>query len=139
MPEPHDSGAHRPGLFNHAAEWLGTLLAYLRARIALAEIEGREAAVHYAILAALAVAGLALLFVGYLFACLALVCFIAWALGGGNAWAWVSLGMAVLHVLIAGGLLVWARLKLARPMFGATLDELRKDHEWLTSTTAKRP
>ena len=138
MPEPTPDRAQHPGFFEHATAWLGTVLAHLRVRLELAEIEGKEAAVHYGVLLALAVAGFVFVVFGYLFLCLALVFLIAWACGGGNAWIWVLLGASVLHLGGGAGAFFWIRGRLAMPMFSATLDELRKDQEWLTSTTEKR-
>ena len=133
-----DRATPLPGFFEHATAWLGTLLAHLRVRIELAEIEGKEAAVHYGVLLGLAVAGFVFIVFGYLFLCLALVFLIAWACGGGNAWIWVLLGASVLHLCAGAGAFFWIKTRLAVPMFSATLDELRKDQEWLTSTTEKR-
>ena len=133
-----DRATPHPGFFEHATAWLGTLLAHLRVRIELAEIEGKEAAVHYCVLLGLAVAGFVFVVFGYLFLCLALVFLIAWACGGGNAWIWVLLGASVLHLCAGAGAFFWIKTRLAVPMFSATLDELRKDQEWLTSTTEKR-
>ena len=133
-----DRATLHPGFFEHATAWLGTLLAHLRVRIELAEIEGKEAAVHYGVLLALAVAGFVFVVFGYLFLCLALVFLIAWACGGGNAWIWVLLGASVLHLGGGAGAFFWIRSRLAVPMFSATLDELRKDQEWLTTTAEKR-
>jgi uncharacterized membrane protein YqjE len=136
MPEPSSEdhrAAEAAGLWGHLSGLLGAKLAYLRARAELAGIEGREAAVHYGIALGLAVGGLVLLVFGYFFLVLAAVFAIAWAFGGGNAWLWVLLGAAVLHILGAGGLLFAVRMKITRPVFTATLDEFRKDQAWLTT------
>ena len=129
--------APAPNIFTHALAWLGTLLAHLRARLELAGIEGREAALHYGVIAALAAGGLVLVVFGYFFLCIAAVFLIALAFGG-NAWPWVLLGMGVLHLLLGAALAFIAKTRLSKAMFSATLGELRKDHEWLTSTTANR-
>ena len=139
MPEPKSaSGGAFPGFFEHASGWLGTLLAYVRLRLQLAGIEGREAAVHYGTLLALAAAGLVFLVFGYLFFCLAIVFLIARLFADENAWVWVSLGMAVLHFGVGAVALVWIKWKIGKPMFAATFDELRKDQEWLTTTAENR-
>ena len=136
MPEPKPaSGSSLPGFFEHASAWLGTLLAHVRVRLQLAEIEGREAAVHYGILLALAGAGLVCVVFGYLFFCLALVFLVVRLIGDQNAWIWVSFGMALLHVGTGLGAFFWIKKKVGKPMFEATFDELRKDQEWLTQTT----
>jgi uncharacterized membrane protein YqjE len=119
------------GFFRHFAGLIGAKMAYLRARLALAGIEGKEAAVHYAIILGLAIGALILVLFGYFFVIFALVFLVAWACGGGNAWIWVTLGAGLLHVGGALALLVIAKAKLSQPMFTATLDEFRKDQECL--------
>jgi uncharacterized membrane protein YqjE len=119
------------GLFQHLSALLGAKLAYLRARLQLAGLEGREAAIHYALIVALAVGALVMATFGYFFLVIALVFLVAWACGGGNAWIWVMLGAAFFHLLVAAVLAVLAKVKLSQPMFAATLDEFRKDQQWL--------
>jgi uncharacterized membrane protein YqjE len=136
MPEPSSEdrrAAEAEGLWGHLAGLLGAKLAYLRARAELAGIEGREAAMHFGIVLGLAVGGLVLLVFSYVFLVLAGVFAVAWLCGGGNAWIWVLLGAAVLHLLVAGGLLLAVRMKITRPVFTATLEEFRKDQAWLTT------
>jgi uncharacterized membrane protein YqjE len=140
MPEPSSEdrrAAEAAGIWGHLTALLGAKLAYLRARLALAGIESREAAVHYGLLLGLALGGVVLVVFGYFFFVLAAVFAVAWMCGGGNAWIWVLLGAAVLHVVAAGGLFLAVKMRLARPVFTATLDEFRKDQAWLT--TAARP
>ena len=43
------------------------------------------------------------------------------------------LGAGVLHFIAAAALALVAKARLARRMFEATLDEFRKDQEWLTT------
>ena len=45
---------------------------------------------------------------------------------------YVLLGAGVLHFLPALGFALWAKSRLSRPMFAASLEEFRKDQEWLT-------
>lgn len=126
-----------PGLLSHASAWLAALLGYLRARLELAGLESREAAIHGAVLLGLVVGALVLLVFGYFFFCFALVFFVAWLCDDDNAWIWVTFGMALLHFGGAVALGLWAKAKLKKPIFTATLDELRKDQQWLTSKTGK--
>jgi uncharacterized membrane protein YqjE len=123
------------GFFRHLTALLGAKLAYLRARLHLAGLEGREAAIHYGIIIALAIGALVVAVLGYLFFVIAVVFLIAWACGGGNAWIWVTLGVAVVHFIGTAALLFSAKVKLSRPMFAATLDEFKKDQEWLKNPT----
>jgi uncharacterized membrane protein YqjE len=123
------------GLFAHLSALLAAKLAYLKARLELAGIESKEAAVHLAIILGLAIGGLVLVIFGYFFFVIALVFLIGLAFGG-DAWAWVLGGAALLHFIGAGLLLFIARLRLGTPLFPLTLEELKKDQEWL-KTNAK--
>ena len=139
MAEPKNEASSRAeyALFAHFAALLAANLAYLRARLELAGIEAREATVHYGIILALAIGALIVLVFGYLFLVIALVFLVAALLGTAHAWIWVLLGAALLH-LLGAGILGWiAKVKLAEPMFTDSLNELKKDQEWL-KTTAKQ-
>jgi uncharacterized membrane protein YqjE len=127
-----------PGIFSHATAWLATLLAHLRVRLELAGLEGREAAIHGAVLLGLAVGALVLLVFGYFFFCFGLIFLIASAFDDSHAWIWVTFVMALLHFAGAVALALWAKVKLKQPIFPATLDEFRKDHQWLTSNSGKQ-
>ena len=139
MPEPKSEDVHRTGehgLFAHLAGLLAANLAYLRARLELAGIEAREASVHYAIILGLAIGAMVVLVFGYLFLVIALVFLVAALVGTPHAWIWVLLGAAFLH-LLGAAILGWiAKVKLSAPMFTESLNELKKDQEWL-KTTAK--
>ena len=137
MPEPKSEdvdGTGETGFFAHFAGLLAAKLAYLRARLELAGIEAREAAVHYAIILGLAIGALIVLVFGYLFLVIALVFLVAALLGTAHAWIWVLLGAALLH-LLGAAILAWiAKAKLSSPMFTASLNELKKDQEWLKTS-----
>lgn len=122
------------GLFGHFSGLLAAKLGYLRARLKLAGIEGKEAAIHASIIAGLAIGALVVLVFGYFFLVIGLVFLIALAFGGGNAWIWVLLAAALLHILGAIVLLLIAKSRLSTPLFPLTLDELKKDQEWLNTT-----
>ena len=123
--------AQAAGIFAHLSALLAAKLAYVRARLELAGLEGREAAVHYGVILGLAVGGLIAVIFGYCFFIIALVFLIAHFIGGENAWIWVMLGAAVLHFLGAAALLLMAKARLGTPMFSVSLDELKHDQEWL--------
>lgn len=136
-PAPEDFRAtEAAGIFGHLTALVSAKLAYLRARLELAGLEGREAAAHYGVLLGLAIGGLIAAIFGYLFFIIALVFLIAHLIGGETAWIWVTLGAAGLHFLAAIGLLLFAKARLGRPMFSASLHELQNDQEWL-KTNAK--
>lgn len=139
MPDPvtEDArAAQTAGIFGHCSGLLAAKLAFLRARLELAGLEGKEAAVHFAILFGLLVGGLIALVFGYGFLVIALVFLLAAAFGGVHAWIWVTLGAATLHFFGAAALILVAKAKLRMPMFSATLDEIKQDQEWL-KTNAK--
>ncbi|MGB8166481.1 MAG: phage holin family protein [Chthoniobacteraceae bacterium] len=119
------------GLFRHLGALLGAKLEYLRARLQLAGLESREAALHLAVLVGLAFGALVVAIFGYLFLVIALVFLVAWACGNGNAWIWVTFGAAFVHFLGAAVLVVVAKMRLSTPLFAATLDEFKKDQQWL--------
>ena len=113
------------------------MATYLRARLQLAGLEAKEAMVHYAIIAGLIAGTLVVAVFGYFFLVMFAVFGIAWLIGGPHTWIWVTLGAAVVHFGLAVGLILAARAKFATPMFTATLEEFKKDNEWLTTTTAR--
>ena len=119
------------GIFSRLTALLGAKLAYIRARLQLAGLEGKEAAVHYGIILGLAIGAMVIAIFGYLFFVIALVFLIALAFGGGNAWIWVMLGAGFVHFVGTAILLLVAKAKLSQPMFAATLDEFNKDQQWL--------
>jgi len=139
MPEPSTEDAQRAeatGLFGHLSALLAAKLAYLRARLELAGVEGKEAAIHVAIILGLAIAALIFAVFGYLFLVIAVVFLIAHFFGDGSAWIWILGSVAIAHLAGAGLLLIIARIKLGAPLFPLTLEELKKDQEWL-KTNAK--
>lgn len=130
--EPRPAG----GLFVHFSALLAGKIAYLKARLELAGLEGKEAAVHLAIILALAIGALILVVFGYFFTVVALVFLVALAFGGGTAWIYVLGATALGHFIVAGALVLVARTRLGAPLFPLTLEELQKDQEWL-KTNAK--
>ena len=138
MPDPLEDAraAQAAGIFGHLTALLAAKLAYVRARLELAGLEGKEAAVHCSVILGLAIGGLIALVFGYLFAVIALVFLVAHFIGGETAWIWVLLGAAALHFLGAAVLMLVAKSRLGVPMFSASLDELKQDQEWL-KTNAK--
>jgi uncharacterized membrane protein YqjE len=100
-------------------------------------MEGKEASLHYLLVVALFIGALVVIVFGYFFLCLFLVFLLALAFGGGQAWIWVTLGMALLHFGGAAACAMLAMKKIAEPKFEATMQEFRKDQEWLNSKTAR--
>jgi uncharacterized membrane protein YqjE len=139
MPEPSTEDAPRAeaaGLFAHLSALLAAKLAYLKARLELAGLEGKEAAIHLAILLGLAIGAVVAAIFGYFLFVLAVVFLVAKAFSNENAWMWVLAAAALVHFVGAASLLIIARIKLGTPLFPLTLEELKKDQEWL-KTNAK--
>lgn len=122
------------GFLSHAAALLSAKLAYLRARLQLAGLEGKEAVIHYAVILGMVAAAAVLAVFGYLFFVIAAVFLVAWLCGGGNAWIWVTFAAAFIHAALAFVLLLIAKSRLAQPVFEATLAEFKNDQEWLKTT-----
>ena len=125
------------GFFRHALALISTVLTYGKARFELAGVESKEAALHYAILLALAAGALVVIVFGYFFLCLALIFLIAAAFENEHAWIWVTFGMALLHFGGAGACLWIAKARFGERVFAATMDEFKRDQEWLKTQSAK--
>ena len=137
-PRPEDRrAAANAGFLGRLSGFLGTLAGYLRARLQLAGPAAKEATLHHAISAGLLAGGLVVIVFGYFFLCMAIIFLIAWLIGGPNTWIWLTFGMALLHFGMAVALVFIARAKFATPMFSSTLDEFKKDQQWLATTTAR--
>ena len=144
MPEPFTEDrrdAANTGLPGHLAGLLGASAGYLKARLELAGMEGKEALGHYAIIIGLAVVSLVVILFGYFFLCFGLIFAVAdlihrYFTHVTHTWIWVTLGFALLHFGIAASALLIAKARLAEPMFKETLSEFKKDEEWLTHEKA---
>ena len=113
-------------------------LSYLRARLELAGLEGREALTRLCGMLLLAAVAATLAMAGYLLLCVALVFGVARILNNEHSWIWIAAAAGTLHLLGAWGLLAATRSWLGKPMFASTIEEFRKDDAWLKST-ATRP
>jgi uncharacterized membrane protein YqjE len=134
MPAPITDEARQTeaaGLFGHLSALLAAKLAYLKARLELAGLEGKEAAIHLAIILGLLIGALIAVVFGYLFFIFALTFLIALAFENPHAWMYVLAGMALAHFIGAAVLLLIVRIKLGAPLFPLTIEELKKDQEWL--------
>lgn len=109
--------------------FIGSLGGHLQALLALAGLEGREAAARYLVLGMVLGAGAVFAVFGYLL----FVIFVAFALQHllGVSWIWIFLGLAVIHLLAALVCFLIVRRGIRAPAFVATAEELRKDLEAL--------
>jgi len=127
------------GFFSHATSYVSAAVAYLKARLQLAGLESKDAAIHFAIIIGLLIAALGVLFFGYIFLCFTIIFLIA-AFAGGSMWAlmWAALGVALLHIGAAVAAVLIAKNRFSQPVFETTMQEFRKDQEWLNSKTARQ-
>jgi len=135
VPEAHP--AESAGLIGHLSGVLASIASYLQARLQLAGMESKEAAVHYAMLLVWAFGALILCAFGYIFFVIGLVFAIGYFFQDPSKWIWIMLGVAVLHFAVAVFCVLVARSKIFVPMFRDTLNELKKDQLWLNRLNEK--
>ena len=123
---------------SHFADLLRSVLRYLSARLSLAGLEAKEAGAHYGIAAALIMGGLFVGVLGYMFLVTTAVFGIATAFEGKHAWIWVMAGVAILHLAGAAALVSLGFRRMRGGTFSTTLDEFKKDKEWLHNLANKR-
>ena len=121
--------AGHSGLIDNALGLLSAIVEFFEIRFALAAQESKAAALQLLILVGCVIAALALCVMGYVFLIVSAVVGLAHLLG--TSWPVVALVVALVHFIIAGVLLLVARSRITKPMFRDTVDELKKDREWL--------
>jgi uncharacterized membrane protein YqjE len=121
--------AGHAGLLNNLLALANSLAGFFESRIALFTRESKTALVHILLLAGGLVGGLLLLAFGYVFLIVSAVFGIAHS--AGISWVWIAFGAGVLHLLLAGGCAFFGISQLKKPMFRASVAELRRDREWL--------
>lgn len=125
LPPPGPGRDPQRGLLGEVLNFLSSFGEHIQALVALAGLESREAAgVYLRALIALG-AALILLIFGYLLALL----FVAFAVAllTGVEWIWISLGLAVLHFVLAAACALYLKARLKSPVFTATSAELQRD------------
>ena len=126
---PSQNPAGRSGLFENALALLTAVADFFESRLALATKESKSAALQILILiGSLLFAGL-LCVMGYVFLIVSAIVGLAHL--AGTSWPWIALIVGLLHFIIALVLLLVARSRVTKPMFRDTVDELKKDREWL--------
>ncbi len=105
------------------------LAGFFESRFILLAQESKAAAVQLLILAGCLIFAVLLCAVGYVFLITGAVVGLAHL--AGISWPWIALAVAGLHFITALVLLMIARSRITKPFFRATLDELKKDREWL--------
>ncbi len=121
--------AGHAGLLNNLLALTNALAGFFESRIGLFAKESKTAVVHLLLLAGGLIGGLVLLAFGYVFLLVSAVFGIAHT--AGISWVWIAFGAGVLHLLLALGCVLFAKMQLSKPMFKASVAELKKDREWL--------
>jgi len=126
---PSRNPAGHTGLLGNALALLSAVVEFFETRLALAAQESKSAAVQILILIGCLVFAGALCVMGYVF--LVVSAIVGLAHLAGTSWPWIALIVGLVHFIIALVLLVIARSRITKPMFRETVDELKKDREWL--------
>jgi len=121
--------AGHAGLLENLLALVTALAEFFESRFALVAQESKAAAVQLLILAGCLILALLLCALGYVFLITGVVVGLAHLLG--ISWAWIALAAAAVHFIIAMILVLIARSRMTKPVFRATLAELKKDREWL--------
>jgi len=105
------------------------LADFFESRFALLAQESKAAALQVLILASCLILAVVLCALGYVFLITGAVVGVAHL--AGVSWPWIALAAAAVHFIIAIVLLLVAYSRITKPVFRATLAELKKDREWL--------
>jgi uncharacterized membrane protein YqjE len=126
--------AGHAGLLENLLALLNALAEFFESRFALLAEESKGAAIQLLILVGCVIFALLLCALGYVFLITGAVVGLAHLIG--ISWPWVALAAAVVHFIVALVLLLVARSRITKPLFRATLTELKKDREWLKNLDA---
>ena len=129
--------AGHAGLLENLLALSNALAEFFESRFALLAEESKGAAVQLLILVGCVIFALLLCALGYVFLITGAVVGLAHLIG--ISWPWIALAAAVVHFIIALVLLLVARSRITKPLFRATLTELKKDREWLKNLDATNP
>ena len=129
--------AGHAGLLENLLALLNALAEFFESRFALLAEESKGAAVQLLILVGSVIFALLLCALGYVFLITGAVVGLAHLIG--ISWPWIALAAAVVHFIVALVLLLVARSRVTKPLFRATLNELKKDREWLKNLDATNP
>jgi uncharacterized membrane protein YqjE len=127
-PRSHNPAGHA-GLLENLLALASALADFFESRFALLAQESKAAAVQVLILASCLILAVVLCALGYIFLITGAVAGVAHL--AGVSWPWVALAAAAVHFIIAIVLLLVAYSRITKPVFRATLAELKKDREWL--------
>jgi uncharacterized membrane protein YqjE len=116
-------------LLANALALLSAVAHFFESRFALAARESKSAGLQILILlGSLLFAGV-LCVMGYVFLIVSAIAGLAHL--AGTSWPWIALIVGLGHFIIALVFLLIARSRISKPMFRDTVNELKKDREWL--------
>ncbi|MDQ3625882.1 MAG: phage holin family protein [Verrucomicrobiota bacterium] len=121
--------AGHAGLLNNLLALTSALAGFFESRIGLFARESKSALLHLLLLAGAIITALVLVVSGYVFLIVSVIFGIAHA--AGISWVWIALAAAVLHFVLAAGLGFFAKVQITKPIFAASVAELKRDREWL--------
>ncbi|MDQ6655524.1 MAG: phage holin family protein [Verrucomicrobiota bacterium] len=122
-------------MLNNLLALANALAGFFETRISLFARESKTALVHILVLVAMLIGALVLVGTGYIFLIVSVIFAIAHA--AGVSWVWVALGAAIVHFVLAGVCGFVAKKQLTKPIFEASLAEVKRDREWLKSVDHK--
>src|SRR6266513_3249172 len=126
---PSRSRTHQTGFIGSLVALASALADFFESRAELFATESKAALVQFILVALCLVAALLFFAFGYVF--LLATAVVAVAHLARDSWLWTALAAAGLHILIALIFFLIATMGIKRPIFRATMDELKKDREWL--------
>jgi uncharacterized membrane protein YqjE len=126
--------AGHAGLLENLLAFLSALTEFFEDRFALFAQESKAALVQLLMLAACLILALVFCVLGYVFLIASAVVGLAYL--AGIWWVWTALAAAGAHFAVAVMLFLVARSRITKPLFRATLTELKEDREWLKNLDA---
>jgi len=134
---PSGSRPRHTGLIGSLVALASALADFFESRAALLAAESKAALIQFLVAAVCLVAAVLFFAFGYIFLLASAV--VAIAHMANVSWLWVALAAAGLHFVIALVFLLAAGTGIKRPVFRATMEELKRDREWLKDLEANQP
>jgi uncharacterized membrane protein YqjE len=126
--------AGHAGLLENLLALASALTGFFEGRFALFAQESKAALIQLLVLAACLILALVFCVLGYVFLIASAVVGLAHL--AGISWVWTAMAAAGAHFVVALVLLLLARSRMTKPLFRATLTELKEDREWLKNLDA---
>jgi len=136
-PAPSRSRPRQAGLIGSLVALASALADFFESRAALLASESKAALTQFLVAAGCLVAAVLFFAFGYIFLLASAV--VAFAHMANVSWLWVALAAAGLHFVIALVFLLVAGTGIKRPIFRVTMEELKRDREWLKDLEGNQP